>query len=162
MDGRFDCLALHLSLVIDRLSPEGRVARTWLQRLNECFVSDFDQSLREMGVGDLSVGRHVKQMVQALHGRFLAYHGALAAAPDDRPLIVALENNLYGTVLETDAASVLAMARYVRSAVAGLAQVPAAQLMAGALPFPALSSAGNGTQMAGMDNGIVAQSRHAG
>ena len=39
--------------------------------------SDMDQNLREIGVSDLSVGKRVKAMWEAFHGRARAYATAL-------------------------------------------------------------------------------------
>lgn len=91
VDGRFDVLALVLSLVLrrlDQLEAAGPLTRSLL----ECFIDDMDSSLREMGVGDLSVGKQVKAMVDGLNGRRLAYDAALDGAD---ALADALRRNLF-------------------------------------------------------------------
>jgi len=90
LDGRFDMVALVLSLVLIRL--EGEQAPDTEVALTERFVEDMDGSLREIGVGDLVVGKHVGRMVGALEGRLGAYRGALAGT---EPLRDALARNLY-------------------------------------------------------------------
>ena len=62
----------------------------------DILFKDFDQSLRELGAGDLSVGKKVKKMIEGYYGRASAYEEALYSDKND--LIVALERNLYGTV----------------------------------------------------------------
>jgi cytochrome b pre-mRNA-processing protein 3 len=63
-DGRFELVALHGFLVFNRLKAEGDKAADLAQELFDVMFTDFDRSLREMGVGDLGVGRHIKTMAQ--------------------------------------------------------------------------------------------------
>jgi cytochrome b pre-mRNA-processing protein 3 len=97
---------------------------------------DMDESLREIGVGDLGVGRRVKQMAQAFYGRAGAYEAALEAGVA-RTLEGALRRNLYGTVPEEEGLPLAAMAGYLRQAAAALAAQPASALLAGTVNFPA-------------------------
>ncbi|MCH8685002.1 ubiquinol-cytochrome C chaperone family protein [Pedomonas mirosovicensis] len=94
VDGRFDILALALSLAFARLKKEGEAGVPLSKGLLELFVDDMDNSLREMGVGDLSVGKQVQKMVSALNGRQQAYEGALASQ-DPAELPAALVRNAY-------------------------------------------------------------------
>jgi cytochrome b pre-mRNA-processing protein 3 len=97
--------------------------------------ADMDRGLREMGTGDLSVGRHVKRMAQGFYGRIRAYQTGLERSREE--LSAALARNLYGTVGESPAA-VAAMADYVRAAASLLAAQPAAELIEGNVVFPTL------------------------
>lgn len=74
-DGRFEMLTLHLFLVLHRLKHERSdpVTAALAQRLTDHLVADMDANLREMGAGDLGVGRRVKRMAGALYGRIAAY-----------------------------------------------------------------------------------------
>ncbi len=94
VDGRFDMVALIIAVVLVRLEQTGEPTMDVRQRLREIFVDDMDQSVREMGVGDLSVGRHVKKMMGALDGRLMAYRPSLLMG-DQPALMAALERNLY-------------------------------------------------------------------
>jgi cytochrome b pre-mRNA-processing protein 3 len=94
--------------------------------------ADFDRSLREMGVGDLSVGKHVKRMARAFYGRILSYEAGLAG--DDSALAAALARNVFGTISTPDCAA-SDMAAYVRSAVQALRTQAAAELLAGEISF---------------------------
>jgi cytochrome b pre-mRNA-processing protein 3 len=94
VDGRFDMIALMLSAVIARLELSGPSTADLRQKLRELFVDDMDRNIREMGVGDLSVGKHVKRMMEALDGRLNAYRPALTSAAGDQ-MFAALERNLY-------------------------------------------------------------------
>ena len=92
VDGRFDMVALVLALVLIRLEAEGDSGRLPSTLLTELFVDDMDGQLRQIGVGDVVVGKHVGRMMSALGGRITAYRAALAG---DAPLGEALARNLY-------------------------------------------------------------------
>ncbi len=132
VDGRFDMIVLHLFLVLRHMKAAGS-DQDLPQRLYDLMFADMDQALREMGVGDLSVPKHIKRMVQAFHGRVAAYESALGdsepAALDD-----ALARNLYGTV-EPVPVALAAMAGYVRVADRCLAKLSLEAIHAGALEF---------------------------
>ncbi len=132
LDGRFDMICLHVVLVLRRLRREGRRGGKLGQALLDVMIDDMDQSLREMGVGDLGVGRRVKEMAKAYYGRAAAYEAALDAA--DGSLADALRRNLYGT---TDAGpeQLAAMAAYTRDAAADLETQRRADLLAGEARF---------------------------
>ncbi|MEI8395247.1 MAG: ubiquinol-cytochrome C chaperone family protein [Rhodospirillaceae bacterium] len=138
LDGRFDMLAVHAFLVMHRLKGRGISAERFSRRLFETMITDMDRTMREMGVGDMGVPRHVKAMAQGFNGRIHAYNDALAA-PGDEALLVALDNNLYGTVLSPDAAMLALLAGYIRSAVTCLEEQTLDRILAGDLQFPALS-----------------------
>ena len=78
LDSRFDMLCLHISLLMGRLRmlPED-VHKPLNQELFDRFFADMDFTLREMGVGDLGVGKRVRKMSEAFMGRLLAYTKSL-------------------------------------------------------------------------------------
>ncbi len=77
IDGRFDMVAAILSLVLLRL--EGDQTRTQdMAHLTEVFVDDMDGQLREVGIGDMIVGKHIGQIMGAVGGRLGALREALA------------------------------------------------------------------------------------
>ena len=132
LDGRFDMVALHVFLLLHRLKREGQAQGAVGQALFDIMFADMDGGLREMGVGDLSVGRKIKQMATGFYGRVAAYEAGLAG--DGPALEEALRRNLYGTVAPAPG-QVTAMARYVRGQAAHLAQQPAADLIRGRASF---------------------------
>jgi cytochrome b pre-mRNA-processing protein 3 len=94
--GRFDMITAVLSLVLLRLEHEGdRGPECAL--LAELFVEDMDGQLRESGVGDIVVGKHIGKLMASLGGRLGAYRTALAQ-PDEAALEGALARNV--TLLE--------------------------------------------------------------
>jgi cytochrome b pre-mRNA-processing protein 3 len=90
IDGRFDMVALVLSLVMIRLEDAG--AAQLCADLTERFIADMDGSLRQDGVGDQVVGKHIGRMVAALGGRLGAYRDSRT---DDVAFAVALRRNLW-------------------------------------------------------------------
>ncbi len=90
VDGRFDMIMLHLSLLLRRLHGEDE---TLAQALLDITFDDMDRNLREMGAGDLGVGRRIKIMVRAYFGRFRAYNTALEMG-DGEALAEALARNV--------------------------------------------------------------------
>jgi cytochrome b pre-mRNA-processing protein 3 len=94
LDGRFDMIAAVLSIVLLRLEaePVDPVAAAQLNaRLAERFIDDMDSQLREIGIGDIVVGKHVGKMMGMLGGRLGAYRDGLATGD----LGPALVRNLY-------------------------------------------------------------------
>ncbi len=132
LDGRFETIALHAILVLRRLHREGEEGGALGQALFDVMMDDMDRSLREMGVGDLGVGRRVKAMARAFYGRARAYEAALAAG--DGALGDALRRNLFGTVA-VSAADVAALAAYVHGTAAALDAQTGAELLAGEVRF---------------------------
>jgi cytochrome b pre-mRNA-processing protein 3 len=92
LDGRFDLLVLHVFLVLHRLRADGPRTADLAQALFDLMFVDMDRNLRELGVGDMSVGRKVKTMAKALLGRIAAYEPGLS---DPSALDDALGRNLY-------------------------------------------------------------------
>ena len=133
IDGRFDMVATVLALVLLRLETEPGGGEPGA-RLTEVFVTDMDAQLREIGIGDVVVGKHVGRMMGALGGRLGAYRTAMAGGDvDGRDLAEALVRNLYRGHAPVDAALAHAVAA-LESFRDALARVPAETLIAGTLP----------------------------
>jgi cytochrome b pre-mRNA-processing protein 3 len=132
LDGRFEVICLHAFLYLRRLKTEGAPAAA--QHFFDAMFADFDRSLREIGTGDLSVGRQIKRMAEAFYGRVRAYDAGLDG--DDEPLRAALARNLYGTASATPDQLALAAA-YLRREATALAAQPSASLLAGDVSFGA-------------------------
>jgi cytochrome b pre-mRNA-processing protein 3 len=131
-DGRFELICLHAFLYLHRLKRERPGATPLAQRFFDTMFADFDRSLREMGTGDLSVGREVKRMAAAFYGRIAAYEAGLEA--QDAALAPALARNLYGTAPPA-AAPLRAMTQYVRCEAARLDRQEGAELLTGRIDF---------------------------
>ncbi len=128
IDGRFDMIAAVLTMVMLRLETDGAGAVP-AASLGECFVDDMDGQLRQIGFGDMVVGKHIGRMMAMLGGRIGAYREGLA----DDTLEAALVRNLYRG--EAPGADALAhVAGRLRALRAALDPVSLDRLLAGDLP----------------------------
>jgi cytochrome b pre-mRNA-processing protein 3 len=92
LDGRFDMVSGVLALALLRLEAGGEPGREPAARLTELFITDMDGQLRQSGIGDLVVGKHIGRMMSQLGGRLSAYREGLEQGGD---LSGALDRNLY-------------------------------------------------------------------
>lgn len=134
IEGRFDLILLHLFLVDDRLEQAGEQNVSLRRTLHEAMVTDLDRSFREIGVGDMSVGKEMKKVGNAWLGRHIAYSEAFAADDEGQSLVKALAKNIYGDEVNTHAAE---LAVYTRKAKQLLALADIETLVGGDLVFPA-------------------------
>jgi len=133
VDGRFELICLHAFMVLHRLKGES-AATEFAQTFFDTMFADFDRSLREMGTGDLSVGKHIRRMVEAFYGRIAAYEAGLAAA-DDGALVAALRRNVFGTAGDVEQPCVLRLAQYVRQETSRLELAQPKMLVRGDVRF---------------------------
>jgi cytochrome b pre-mRNA-processing protein 3 len=87
LDGRFDLIALHVFLLVHRLQDASPPGPSLAQGIFDAMFHDMENNLREIGVSDLSVGRRVRAMWEAFHGRSQVYAAAIGAV--DRPALEA-------------------------------------------------------------------------
>lgn len=112
INGRFDLISLHTILVIGRLDQFGNKGRKLAQTVFDTMFVTMDFTLREMGVGDLGVPKHMQKMMKAFNGRIHAYYAALK--DKNMPALeLALTRNVYRAEGEAIPAGVPAMAMYV-------------------------------------------------
>jgi cytochrome b pre-mRNA-processing protein 3 len=128
IDGRFDLVALHAWLLLERLSASEPALSQAL--MNEIFLQ-FDEALRELGVGDMGISRRAKKMAGAFFGRLKAYR----AAANSADLADAIQRNLYRGDPRR-ATEARALAGYARQARTALLHMPSleAKLDFGAVP----------------------------
>jgi len=112
-DGRLELVQLHVILLLRRLQRGGADGQALGQALFDEFFKDLDRSLREAGVGDLSVGKWVKKIGQQFYARATALEPALAHA-DAAALETALAQNVY--TAGADARRARALAAYLLAA----------------------------------------------
>ncbi|NKB57868.1 MAG: ubiquinol-cytochrome C chaperone [Alphaproteobacteria bacterium] len=132
--GRFDVIALHGFLVLYRLKDEGD-AEKFAEAYSGAIFDDMDRNLREMGVGDLSVGKKVRKLAEGFYGRAAAYEKALSGGDVD--LRDALERNLYAET-GPDANTLSDVADYVRRNVKVLAAQDLSEMTMGRIFFAPL------------------------
>ncbi len=111
---RFELVTLHGALLIRRLRAEGTAAGDGLaQAVFDAMFSDMDLNLREMGIGDMTVGKRVKMLWEGFHGRAQAYAEAIAAG-DASALAAALERNIWVSEPAPEGAPAALAARALR------------------------------------------------
>lgn len=126
IEGRFDMVVAVLALVMLRMEADADLApRTAL--LAEFFVEDMDGQLREAGVGDLLVGKHIGKLMSTLGGRIGAYRRGLAAQDGGEELASAARRNV--TLADEERAP--ALAARLKALQKRLAETPDEALLAG-------------------------------
>jgi cytochrome b pre-mRNA-processing protein 3 len=96
IDGRFEMIALHAILLVRRIKGRGIPSDQFGREFMSYLFADMDRNLREMGTGDMRVGKKIKEMAEAFYGRAKAYNAALdSGAP---PLEDVLKRNIYADV----------------------------------------------------------------
>lgn len=132
VEGRFEMVAAHACLVLRRLRQGGEAGKAMGQKLFDILFDDMDQTLREMGVGDLSVGRKIKALASSFYGRMQAYDEGFR---DEGSLLAsALARNVYGEA-EGTGPHAEALAAYMRAADSALQDQPMEELLAGRVVF---------------------------
>jgi cytochrome b pre-mRNA-processing protein 3 len=76
---------------------------------------DFDMSLREMGVGDLSVGKKIYHMTEAFSGRIVAYRNVSKKSKIE--VAKSLKKNIYGTIKSIDEKKLYKLVEYFLASV---------------------------------------------
>jgi cytochrome b pre-mRNA-processing protein 3 len=137
-EGRYEMIVLHLFLLLARLRTEASPGQDLAQHVLEAFVTDMDDSLREMGVGDLAVPKKVKRAAAGFYERARAY-GAALSGPDNA-LAAELAASLPGVAGQVQAAT--ALATYVRRAQARLGETASRYILDGRVTFPATEFTG--------------------
>ena len=143
-DGRYDLLLLHMFIILHSIMDHPDYPRI-SQALFDTIFKNMDQTLREMGIGDVGVPKHLKRMMKAFNGRMHSYQWAIA--PDTistegmedfdfpKSLADALKRNLYGTTCEQEGWNedvLLDMEKFVRI---NLSQSDKALILSGAYNF---------------------------
>lgn len=132
VEGRFEMICLHVWLVMRRLR-ESEPARAVSQHLCDAMFQNLDDSLRELGVGDLQVARRIRALAENFYGRIGAYEAAMKPEAAADALGGALARNVFEAA---DPARAGPLAEYVRRVDATLAGEPAARIAAGIVFFP--------------------------
>jgi cytochrome b pre-mRNA-processing protein 3 len=131
-EGRFDMMVLHAFLTLRRLKALPAPAEDLAQDLVDAVFRGFDDSLRELGVGDVAVPKRMKTLASAFYGRAKAYEAALGGG---EPLEDAVLRNVYVNAAERrgDAERLSA---YVAEAARRFDAAGFDDIVAARLPFP--------------------------
>jgi cytochrome b pre-mRNA-processing protein 3 len=138
IDGRFGVLVLHLFAAVERLSRAGEQGGKIARATVEAFITDVEDSMREVGIGDTSVPRRVKRAAIAYYDRRAFYRAGLLAG-DRAALAATLATDIAG---DASARCGLPLAHYLAASMAHLDALDDSAVTAGTLTFPGLSAAG--------------------
>lgn len=135
LDGRFDLMSLHMAMILQKLDQNKLDKDTvkLKQIVQEIMFDNLDLTLREVGVGDLGVGKKIKVMAEAFYGRMMVYQG-LFGSKDLHEMTSALQRNLYR---EKDVAPEIltAMTQYVYDQNGQIENQDMANIMTGDVSF---------------------------
>ena len=109
IDGRFDLIVLHFFFVHQALFNKGAIEQKVYDEVLNIMFKDFDSNLREIGVGDLSVGKKVYHMSEGVAGRVHAYN---KCKNSKKLLIDKLRKNIYGVKKNINKKNLLIMLDY--------------------------------------------------
>ncbi len=135
-EGRFEMLALSAFLVLNRMKNLAGMAEL-SQIYFDVMFDDIDSNLRELGVGDISVGKKVKKLAQSFYGRIKSYEAGLSDETDNALRMAIDRDLLRGTAAER--ASIDKMVKYVRAEHDFLSRQDADSLASGRITFIELS-----------------------
>lgn len=131
--GRFEMLSLHVFLFLERARGESKAMNDLAQELVDEFFKDVEHSLRELGIGDISVPKRMKKMAKMFYGRAESYRAALDSQDHDA-LALALQRNIMPDEKGWPHGS--ALAGYVENASVFLSKQDENELLAGRIHFP--------------------------
>ncbi|MBC6980835.1 ubiquinol-cytochrome C chaperone family protein [Caulobacter sp. 17J80-11] len=134
VDARFELYTLHVVLLVERLKDQGEQAAETSEALFETYVSALDDSLREMGVGDLSLAKKIRKLGEALMGRTKAYVEALDPEPDSDALTGIVARNVFSDEAALERAA--PVVDYIVRAHDALAAQPLKQILEGRPAWP--------------------------
>lgn len=135
VEGRFEMVTLHVYFLLRRLKGDASGAKAVAQKLFDAMFADMDASLRELGVGDLVVGKKIRKMAENFYGRVDAYETGLKEGPDSDALAAALARNVLGSERPADAER---LAAYAARAAAFVDGQPVSRIAGGVARFPAV------------------------
>jgi cytochrome b pre-mRNA-processing protein 3 len=133
-EGRFEVVGLHVALVVRRLKAAGPPAASLAQELFDLMFADLDESLRHIGVGDLTVGKQIKRLAGHFYARLKALDEAFGAEPGTA-LRAMLRTNVYHGGAAPTEAQLSRLADYLISSEETLRAQPTASVLDGRLHF---------------------------
>ncbi len=143
VEGRFEMIVVHMALVMRRLKDGDEKAFALSRLIAERFVEDMDDSLREMGVGDLAVPKKMRKAGEAFNGRLRAYADALDGG-DTIGLCAVLSRNIAEGADHENGFDAAALADYMQRSADVLAKLPMKDIGAGDVRFADPGDGGGG------------------
>jgi cytochrome b pre-mRNA-processing protein 3 len=134
-DGRIDMIALHLTIMMERLRTEDKDGAMLNQALFDEMKDDFEVALREEGISDTGVKRRIKPMIGHFYDRLKTYTDALRTENPQKNLAMGLINEKDSAAPSTFA---LKLADYSLDWLKDLRTLSMKQIISGRFSFPKL------------------------
>ncbi len=138
VSGRFDMITLHSFFLMEHLGGKGKPESKFSQLLFDEVFMDMDHSLREMGVGDMSVGKKIRKMSEVFYGACNGYRAAMAEPEKSRKksLSDALKRNILDEGV--DRTKLTNLLDYALRANSQIEAIPVKTLLSGKFDWPEL------------------------
>lgn len=138
IDSRFDLYTAHVVLVLRRLRGAGDQAGEVGQALFDAYLSSLDHTLRELGVGDLSVSKKMRRLGETIYAQTKALDAALDPEAEPHALTGFLRETFFGD--DGDDLRAERLAAYIRDARDRLTAQPTGEVMEGSLSWPKITA----------------------
>ena len=138
-EGRLELLILHTAATVRRIERLPSPGPELAQDVMDGVFRHLDGTLREMGVGDITVPKRIKKHAEAFAGRALTYAKA-GEADGDAALRLALARNVARDESRVDSPEMHRLADYARAVDARLATYDLDHFLSGKIGFPAPST----------------------
>lgn len=135
VQGRLEAMTIHTLLILRRLTTCPDPGPGLAQLLTDKVFAEYDRALREIGVGDLSVGKKMKKIAASYNGSAKAYLTAMDAG-DAEALAEALERNIHSPGAASRPSRLIAQAMLTSDK--AMARLSVEELMAGLIPWPVI------------------------
>ena len=135
VDGRFDMIILHMFFVLNRLQhSDAGDSKAFSQQLFDYMFSDMERSLRELGVGEVGVPKHMKRMMKGFNGRMDQYHTSLEQN-DTQALTESVRKNIFFGADNVTSDQVKQMTTYAKAQYAHINKASIEDILSGTLTF---------------------------
>ena len=134
--GRFDMITLHSFILIEHIGSKSKVETDFAQAVFDEVFLDMDHSLREMGVGDLSVGKKIRKMSEIFYGACNGYREAFENSGKelDIALANAFKRNVTGEEVAADQLDRLV--EYAQQLKTRIETIPVEDILTGKFDWP--------------------------
>lgn len=130
--GRFDMISAILALTLIRMEDEEDRTRSPSVLLAEIFIDDMEGSIRQLGAGDVVVGKRIGKMMGALGGRLGAFRSTIR---EDGEFTQPVTRNIFHDEPPSPEAVAFVSSR-LRSFYTALEATPIDTILAGKIPRP--------------------------
>lgn len=138
-EGRFEMIALHVALVMQRVATVQPNGAEIARQIAETFITDMDDNMREIGIGDLAVPKKIKRAAAALYDRHRDYAAAMRSDAPEKNLPPVIAAAFAGTGPQPTgpaAVDAAALTNYMLRLRGGLAVTTDEDCLAARLPLP--------------------------